>query len=151
MSSLSQLIAKIDKISKKYSQPDVPLDKILEHAKAMLLAELDNIPPHELRTYGILNVDAYIDGNGRGILEMKAPHAKYVEFGTGVINPPDHPLAGEIENYKKGSTGKTKMSFPKGGTYYSTAGMGSRPYLYNTMVKLEAEYGKSIEVRFRYD
>lgn len=151
MSSLKRLIKKVDRISKKHTKSGATLDEILEHAKAMLLEELDNIPDHHLRSYGILNVDAYVDGKGRGILEMKAPHAKYVEFGTGVVNPPDHPLAEEIENYKKGGTGKTRMAFLKDGKYYSTVGMGSRPYLYNTMMRLEAEYGKSIEVRFRYD
>lgn len=151
MARLRNLIAKIDRIGVDVDRKF--LEHVVERARELILDELQYIPDHEMRTYEIERIDAYVATDGKGKVVMLAPHAPFVEFGTGIYPVGEHPLAGEIseQGYTKGGTGKAYWTYPVGEhDFITTIGMESRPFVYNAMIKLEAEYGDMIEVELRY-
>lgn len=149
---MQDLIASLDKLQKSI-QPLELMQEVLEVGRDIIADELSRlILPHDLRTYEIENVEVDITADGIGNIIMTSDHAAFVEFGTGVVREGRHPLEGSADiDYEKGATGKTSMTFKKGGNYYTTVGMPSRPFLYNAKRRLEQRYAGLIKVELKYD
>lgn len=74
-----------------------------------------------------------------GSVQATAPHSAYVEFGTGVRGAqsphPEPGLAGW--KYDVNEHGEEGWWYWKNGEWHWTAGMRSRPYMYNTAKQLK--------------
>lgn len=77
----------------------------------------------------------------RGAVKATAPHSAYVEFGTGVrgANSP-HPNPGLAGwKYDVNEHGEEGWWYWKDGEWHWTAGMQSRPFMYQTAQQLRQE------------
>lgn len=78
---------------------------------------------------------------GRGVVKATAPHSAYVEFGTGIrgANSP-HPNPGLAGwKYDVNEHGEEGWWYWKDGEWHWTAGMQSRPFMYQTAQQLAQE------------
>lgn len=116
----------------------------------MQVASFDAVDSGELEH----SIYGYYDPGSRiGYVIAGAPHAFYVEYGTGIIGAIEkHPLAAEAgweymvgEHIKVGPGGHIGWWYDKSsdgvfsgsGDYHWTRGQPARPFMYNTFVWLE--------------
>lgn len=116
----------------------------------MQVASFDAVDSGEL--YG--SIYGYYDPDSRiGYVIAGAPHAFYVEYGTGIIGAIEqHPLAKEAgwdymvgDHIKQGPGGHIGWWYDKSGDgvfsgsgdYHWTRGQPARPYMYNTFIWLQ--------------
>jgi len=124
------------------------MEAVLERGVEILREEIDSLIydtswGSEYRS-GFLrqSVHSYYDGKtSSGYICVTASYAKYVEFGTGIVgsNQP-HPQASEmLWVYDINEHGQAGWVYYDRGRFRRTAGFRSRPFMYNTMVRLEGE------------
>lgn len=98
------------------------------------------------------------NGNGRGFIRVKCDYAVYVELGTGIRGAnsphPDKSVIGFDFDYDRNGHGAggwwyptdesdpnpTKYTAKDGKMYAWTAGMPSRPFMYNTAQRLKDKF-----------
>ena len=111
-----------------------------------------------VRTGHLYNsIEGFLDSGGKAIIRVKCPYAVYVEMGTGIKGAnsphPDTSILGFNFQYDRNSHGNagwwyptdekdpnpTKITAKNGKMYAWTAGMPSRPFMYNTAQTIKSE------------
>lgn len=92
----------------------------------------------------------YHPATGIGLIIAGSPHAVYVEYGSGVIgsrNPHPEPISG----YDRNNWGDAGWWYwgDWDSNWHWTAGMGSRPFMWETSKELPALFEKLAREEFR--
>ena len=96
------------------------------------------------------SIGGFVSGN-TGFIRVDDEHAVFFEFGTGPVGASDpHPLGGSYKSngwYTKADVkpmdelyGWTPLSDEDGSEYYLTFGQKSKPFMYETALKLRDEF-----------
>lgn len=113
-----------------------------------------------VRTGNLYNsiVGEFDANQGKGFIRVNCPYAIYVEMGTGILGAnrphPDKSVIGFDFQYDRNGHGEggwwyetdendpnpTKYTAKNGKMYAWTAGMESRPFMYNTAQKLKDKF-----------
>ena len=85
-------------------------------------------------------IDSRYEGN-KGYVESTAPHSAFAEFGTGIRGAQSpHPEPGIAGwRYDVNEHGEEGWWYWKDGEWHWTAGMPSRPYMYDTAQMLKQQ------------
>jgi len=135
--------------AKRHLLMDVIVARGVQIAKEELEELVYSLPGEQYRTRDLINSlqGKYYPETGTGVIWTDNPYAIFVEFGTGVVGGGEpHPEAGE-HGWQYGD---------KGWVYYNdrvdrhlfTFGYRSRPFMYNTVKRLEAEVPKIVKEVF---
>lgn len=122
--------------------------------KCQLLVQALTVKGVEIAKFNVQNLGAFYTGElessidgyyspslGVGIVYAGSWYAMYVEMGTGFIGSQSHhPLSGELgwvyDSENHGESGWVYYN-DRDGQYHWTAGMPSRPFLYETVKQLD--------------
>lgn len=148
--SIKQALKEIEECKRQLVEALTELTKTLQEQGVriakMQVASFDALDSGELEH----SIFGYYDEQSRiGYIIAGAPHAFYVEYGTGIVgaeNP--HPEAGEARwQYDVNHHGTGGWWYPSENGWYQpkdsdvklawTKGMPSRPFMYNTFIWLQ--------------
>lgn len=112
------------------------------------VSEMDAVYTGELKNSIYGEYDA-VTGTGR--IKVKAPYAKFVEFGTGIVGKNashPEPQGWQYDINDHGEKGWIYLN-ERDGRLHWTQGFRSRPFMYNTARRLREIAGATLRVVFR--
>lgn len=131
---------------------------LVDRCVVLVKEELEELvysqPGEEYRTNALMDsIEGYYDADAKkGYVFTDLPYAPYVEFGTGVMGaskprPEASKHGWEYDVNRHGRAGWTYYN-ERTGTFITTIGFESRPFMYNALRRLEQEVPKFVKEVF---